>query len=126
MTATFIALLPVFIVIIIGAMLRCSALVNETHWAGVDHICYFVLFPAIIFKEIAAADFAGIPVGGMAAAMVTLNMALFWIFLIGVFWLSRRTLAEAESPERIWADAAPVRDQTFDPALANEGLLEDG
>jgi len=63
---------------------------------------------------------------GMAAAMVTLNMALFWICLIGVFWLSRRTLEEAQSPERIWAEAGPVRDQTFGPALANEGLLEDG
>ncbi len=63
---------------------------------------------------------------GMAAAMVTLNMALFWTCLIGVFWLSRRTLEEAESPERIWAEAGPVHDQTFGPALANEGLLEDG
>ena len=63
---------------------------------------------------------------GMAAAMVTLNMALFWILLIGLFSLSRRTIAEAEAPERIWADAGPARERSFAPALADEALLEDG
>lgn len=63
---------------------------------------------------------------GMAAAMVTLNMAVFWLLLIGVFSLSRRTIAEAEAPERIWANAGPVRERTLAPGLADEALLEDG
>ena len=63
---------------------------------------------------------------GVAAGMVTLNMALFWILLVGVFWISRRTLAKAESPERIWAATAGGRERSFSPALADEGLLEDG
>jgi hypothetical protein len=62
----------------------------------------------------------------MAAAMVTLNMALFWILLIGLFSLSRRTIMEAEAPERIWAEAGPARERGFAPALADEVLLEDG
>lgn len=82
MTATFIALLPVFIVIIIGAVLRRSALVSAAHWAGVDHICYFVLFPAIIFKEIAAADFSHVPVWHMAAAMIVALSIMFAALLI--------------------------------------------
>src|SRR5438034_474121 len=51
------------------------------------------------------APWADTPKLWLAAGMVTLNMALFWICLIGVFWLSRRTLAEVESPERMWAEA---------------------
>jgi len=82
MTATFIALLPVFIVIIIGAALRRTNLLGETHWAGVDHVCYFVLFPAIIFKEIAAADFSHIPVLHMAAAMVMALAIMFAALLV--------------------------------------------
>src|SRR3989475_6300567 len=31
---------------------------------------------------------------GFAAGMVTLNMALFWILLLGVFWLSQRGLRQ--------------------------------
>lgn len=80
MTAAFIALLPVFIVILVGFALRKSQLIGEGHWSAVDHVCYFVLFPAIFFKEIVAADFSGIPVFGMALAMmlavVTMSAAL--------------------------------------------------
>jgi len=63
---------------------------------------------------------------GAAAGMVTLNMALFWIFLVGVFWLSRTTLAEAEAPERIWAGTGGTREPAFGQPVPNQGLLEDG
>ncbi|HTN97522.1 MAG TPA: AEC family transporter [Nordella sp.] len=82
MTHTFIALLPVFIVIVIGALLKRSNLMGQAHWAGVDHVCYFVLFPAIIFKEIAAADFSQIPVWQMAASMVLALTVMFALLLI--------------------------------------------
>jgi malonate transporter and related proteins len=70
MTTIFLALLPVFIVILIGFGLRRSGVIGEAQWAGLDQLCYFVLFPAIIFKEIASADFSGVPVLQMAGAMV--------------------------------------------------------
>jgi cytochrome bd-type quinol oxidase subunit 1 len=62
---------------------------------------------------------------GMAAGMVTLNMAIFWMFLVGVFWISRKTVIEAEAPERMWAGVAH-RDSGFTATLPNDGLLEDG
>jgi predicted permease len=70
MTTIFLALLPVFIVILVGFALRRSGVIGEAQWAGLDQLCYFVLFPAIIFKEIASADFTGVPVLQMAGAMV--------------------------------------------------------
>jgi predicted permease len=82
MTQIFLALLPVFIVIVIGVVLRLSGLIGETQWPGIDHICYFVLFPAIIFKEIATADFSDIPIWRMAAAMVVALCAMFGLLLI--------------------------------------------
>lgn len=69
MTAAFLALLPVFIVILAGYGLRRSRLVVEEQWTAIDHISYFVLFPVIMFKEIVAADFAHVPVFNMALAM---------------------------------------------------------
>lgn len=81
MTAAFLALLPVFIVILVGLGLRRSALIGEGHWAAVDHVCYFVLFPAIIFKEIAAADFTGVPVWNMALAMMLAISTMFALLL---------------------------------------------
>jgi len=41
--------------ILAGFALRRFRVIGEQQWAGLDQICYFVLFPAIIFKEIAAA-----------------------------------------------------------------------
>lgn len=69
MTTIFLALLPVFIVILVGYALRRTEVIATEQWAGLDHVCYFVLFPVIIFKEIAAADFSHVPVLQMAGAM---------------------------------------------------------
>jgi predicted permease len=52
------------------------------HWPGIDHVCYFVLFPAIIFKEIAAADFSAVPVWRMASAMIVALCVMFAVLLI--------------------------------------------
>ena len=82
MTQSFIALLPVFIVILVGFGLRRSGLIAEDHWAALDHLCYYVLFPAIIFKEIAAADFSNIPVWSMALAMMLGISTMFALLLI--------------------------------------------
>ena len=69
MTTIFLALLPVFIVILVGLALRKTEVISTEQWAGLDHVCYFVLFPVIIFKEIAAADFSHVTVLQMAGAM---------------------------------------------------------
>jgi malonate transporter and related proteins len=82
MTQIFLALLPVFIVIMFGAVLRRTNLIGEAHWPGIDHICYFVLFPAIIFKEIATADFSAIPVWRMAGAMIVALCVMFALLLV--------------------------------------------
>jgi malonate transporter len=64
------ALLPVFLTIVLGAGLRGLQMVRDDQWAAVDHICYYILFPAIIVKEIAGANFAGLPVARMAIALI--------------------------------------------------------
>lgn len=64
------ALLPVLLVTLLGVALKRQQFLPAEGWAAIDKICYFVLFPAIIFKEIAAADFTGVPVAGMALALM--------------------------------------------------------
>lgn len=90
----FIALFPVFIVILLGYLLRRSRFIDDHHWLGVDQICYYVLFPAIIFKEIAAADFSHIPVWSMGAAMVFAISTMFVLLLATRVWLCRILLMD--------------------------------
>ncbi len=82
MISTFQSLLPVFIVILIGFALRRFQVIREAQWQAVDQVCYFLLFPAIIFKEIAAADFSSVPVVQMALAMVMAVSAMFALLLV--------------------------------------------
>ena len=82
MSTVFIALLPVFIVILIGFGLRKFRVIRDEQWQALDQLCYFVLFPAIIFKEIAAADFSSVPVAQMALAMVLAVGAMFALLLV--------------------------------------------
>jgi predicted permease len=66
----FVALSPIFLTIGLGVLLGRSGMIGDEHWKGVDQLAYYVLFPAIIIKSIATADFAGLPVFRMLAVMV--------------------------------------------------------
>jgi cytochrome bd-type quinol oxidase subunit 1 len=63
---------------------------------------------------------------GFAAGIVTLNMVLFWLLLIGVFWVSQRALKRGEAAERAWAATYPPREGRFAPVMPKQGLLRDG
>ena len=97
MTATFLALLPVFIVILIGLGLRRFHVIHDTQWQALDQLCYYVLFPAIIFKEIAAADFSSIPVLGMALAMMLAVSFMFALLL--AFQRPLRAVLNLDGPQ---------------------------
>jgi malonate transporter len=81
------ALLPVFITILLGALLRMLQFVRDDQWIALDHVCYYILFPAIIIKEIAGANFSGLPVGRMTIALM-----LGVILMSGFVLLLRRPL----------------------------------
>ena len=49
-------LLPDFSLILLGVGLRRSLIGDTAFWAGVEKLVYFVLFPALLFNAMAAAD----------------------------------------------------------------------
>jgi malonate transporter and related proteins len=75
------ALLPVFLIVLLGFGLRILRLVRSDQWGAIDHVCYYVLFPAIIVRAIATADLTGVPVAGMAAAIVLGLATMFAVLL---------------------------------------------
>lgn len=73
MISVVFALLPVFLVIALGHLLKRIAFLPEEGWAGFDRINYFVFFPALIIHAVATADFTGdtvLRVGGVLFAAV--------------------------------------------------------
>jgi predicted permease len=82
MTPIASALIPVFLVILIGWALRTSKLLPDAHWASIDHLTYYVLFPALIIKSLGTADLSDTPVIPIAATMmvaiITMSALLFF------------------------------------------------
>ena len=64
------ALVPVFALIALGAVLHRTRFIDEASWRAVERVTYYVLFPCFLFNAIAAADFTGQPVGRLALVLV--------------------------------------------------------
>jgi malonate transporter len=70
MLATFGALAPVFLLIALGWLLRARGFPGDHFWPAAERLVYFVLFPALLFLTIAAADLDGLNLLPMAGALL--------------------------------------------------------
>jgi predicted permease len=76
------ALAPVFILIVLGAILRRSLMRLETQWHGLERLTYYVLFPMLLIQTLVKADLAKVPVaGGGALFLSALVMSLLCLAL---------------------------------------------
>ncbi len=88
------ALIPVFLIIALGAALRRTLLPVEEAWAALERLTYFVLFPALLIVTTGTADLKGIPsitVGVVLLASVLImatTLLLLRPFLMRVFSVS--------------------------------------
>ncbi|PLX36818.1 MAG: AEC family transporter [Hyphomicrobiales bacterium] len=83
MLAAFDALLPVLLVIAVGAVLRSRALLTPDQWIGFEKIAYYVLFPAIIIHTLSTTDFGSVPAFplGLTLFLAILTMAVIVLAL---------------------------------------------
>lgn len=64
------ALVPVFLVILVGYGLTRFRFTEPDDWRQIERIVYYVLFPALIASSIANADLSGLPVMPFASTLV--------------------------------------------------------
>ena len=76
MLSVIYALIPVFLIILLGMLLKRSLLFNDESWAGFENLCYFILFPALLVKTLATAEI------GTAQILLYSGMVLFAIFIM--------------------------------------------
>jgi hypothetical protein len=70
MSAIFASLIPVFLVIATGWLVRTTGFVDEKHWPGMERITYVIFFPALVIDTLARADLASVPVAGVGGALI--------------------------------------------------------
>jgi len=79
------ALIPVFLIIALGWVIKRYGFPDSAMWAPLERLVYFILFPSLILQTLATADLAGISVVPMAAAL------LVSIFVMTGFLATLRT-----------------------------------
>ncbi|MEC9484092.1 MAG: AEC family transporter [Halomonas sp.] len=87
MTGVEDALGPLFLLILLGAVLGGCRFPGGDFWPQLERLIYFLLFPAMLVATLATADVAQVPVGRVALALLG-SMALFG----GLLWGFRSRL----------------------------------
>ncbi|MFX9680474.1 hypothetical protein ABTP05_19070, partial [Acinetobacter baumannii] len=62
------ALLPVFLLIVLGFVLRRSLMRLDTQGHGLERLTYYVLFPTLLIQTLVKADLSSVPVAGVGGA----------------------------------------------------------
>ncbi len=76
MAVVIAALLPVFILIVLGVVLRHSLMRLDTQWHGLERLTYFVLFPMLLIQTLVKADLTKVPVAGVGGALLLSALAM--------------------------------------------------
>ncbi|HEX5777347.1 MAG TPA: AEC family transporter [Xanthobacteraceae bacterium] len=83
------ALLPVFLVIALGVLLKQTLLPERAAWDSLERLTFYVLFPALLTVTTATADLSEVPVGGVGGALALAILILATLLLIVRVPLSR-------------------------------------
>jgi malonate transporter and related proteins len=84
MLPIFESILPVFLLVVLGALLKRWRLIDRDMWNGLEQLGFFVLFPSLLFTTLANAEFSGIAAGDIAigsigsVTLIALMLALAW------------------------------------------------
>jgi malonate transporter and related proteins len=104
------ALLPVFLLIVLGFLLKRSLLRLETQWHGLERLTYYVLFPVLLVQTLVKADLATVPVAGVGGALL-LSALLMSLLCLGLRPLLRRYAVDGPAFTSIFQGA--TRWQTY-------------
>lgn len=111
MIAVAAALIPVFLLMIVGLVCKLAILKDDAQWIGVERIVYYVLFPALLVDTLSRADLSQVPVFGVGGALFIAVLTMSALCLALRPWLARRFALSGPSFTSVFQGA--TRWQTF-------------
>jgi len=81
------ALIPVFIVILLGYVFRRTRIISDAFWEPAERVTFYLFFPALLVANAGKADLGGLDVWPMLAALVG-----GILLVVASNWLLRRPL----------------------------------
>ncbi|MBO6825209.1 MAG: AEC family transporter [Sneathiella sp.] len=123
MWSVSLSILPIFLLLILGYLLRRNAFPGEGFWPMADKVTYWVLFPALLFFRTTTAPLGGDLVGPYAIALIgALTLcAVFAVVTTKLFGISNKvggSLFQGATRHNTFIAFA-----TADMLFGNEGLL---
>ena len=76
MAVVIAALLPVFLLIVLGFVLKRTLIRPETQWHGLERLTYYVLLPVLLIQTLVKADLSTVPVAGVGGALLLSALAM--------------------------------------------------
>jgi malonate transporter and related proteins len=76
MAVVIAALLPVFLLIVLGFVLKRTLMRLDTQWHGLERLTYYVLFPTLLIQTLVKADLSSVPVAGVGGALMLSALAM--------------------------------------------------
>ncbi|MCA6109724.1 AEC family transporter [Bradyrhizobium cenepequi] len=76
MAVVIAALLPTFLLITLGFILKRTLLKPEAQWQGLERLTYYVLFPVLLIQTLVKADLTKVPIGGVGGALFLAALAM--------------------------------------------------
>jgi malonate transporter and related proteins len=119
MAVVIAALLPVFLLIVLGFILKRTLIKPETQWHGLERLTYYVLFPVLLIQTLVKADLTRVPIGGVGGALFLSALAMSLLSLTLRPLLARRGI---DGPAFTSIFQGATRWQTY-VALAVSGNL---
>jgi len=122
MAVVMAALLPVFLLIVLGFVLKRSLLRLDTQWHGLERLTYYVLFPVLLVQTLVKADLATVPVAGVGGALF-ISALLMSLLCLGLRPLLARCAIDGPAFTSIFQGA--TRWQTFVALAVSDNLYGD-
>lgn len=119
MTDALAALVPIFVLIALGAALKRAKFAPDAFWTGADRLTYYVFFPALLFRSLATASLADLPVGDAVFATIVS------LLIVTALSFSARRLFALKPPAYTSVLQGSIRPNTYVALAAAVALYED-
>ncbi len=78
---------PIFLIILLGKILRNILIKDDEVWHHINSLAYWVLFPCLLFNKTSVIDFENFAFGSLSITMMTgFLAAVFVSYILGKLW----------------------------------------
>ena len=82
MAAVVSVILPVFLLIALGSVLRRTGFLGESSWPVIERLSYFVVFPALLLQTMATVEIGGLDIGRILLAVLATSAGIAILLLV--------------------------------------------